>query len=105
MARRTPRPRPTRALALAPLSQRRPGCRKPARADDANYRTVPRLDGVWRLTLRVRRCRNPDCALYLRPYRPEAEGQLALPRHEFGFDVLDLAGRLRHAEHRSSTEI
>jgi hypothetical protein len=28
-----------------------------------------------------------------------------LPHHEFGFDVLTLVGRLRHAEHRSSTEI
>jgi hypothetical protein len=90
---------------LVPLSQRCPGCRKPTRADYVNYRTVSRLDGVWRLTLRIRRCHNTDCALYLRPYRPEAEGHLALPRHEFGFDVLDLAGRLRHAEHRSTAEI
>jgi hypothetical protein len=105
MARRTPRPRPTRALTLAPLSSRCPGCTKPTRADYVNYRTVSRLDGVWRVTLRVRRCHNPDCALYLRPYRPEAEGHLALPHHEFGFDVLDLVGRLRHAEHRSATEI
>src|SRR5207253_2819122 len=57
------------------------------------------------LTLSVRRCHNPDCPRFLRPYRPEAEPHFALPYHEFGLDVMALVGRLRHAEHRSIPEI
>ena len=38
-------------------------------------------------------------------FRPEAEGRLALPRHEFGLDVIALVGRIRYAEHRSIPEI
>jgi hypothetical protein len=82
-----------------------PHCERPTRADYTNYRTVSRLDGVLRLALRIRRCHTADCPLRLRPYRPEAEGRLALPHHEFGLDVLALVGRLRHADHRSTTEI
>jgi transposase-like protein len=74
-------------------------------ADYDNYRTVTTLDGLIRLTLKVRRCRNPECAYHLRPYRPEVEGRHALPQHEFGLDVIALAGALRYAEHRSIPEI
>jgi hypothetical protein len=63
------------------------------------------LNAVTRLTLRIRRCPNPDCSRYHRPCHPEAESLLALPHHEFGLDVLALVGRLRHAEHRSVPEI
>jgi hypothetical protein len=38
-------------------------------------------------------------------YRPEAEGAIALPRHEFGLDVIALVGVFRHREHRSVPEI
>jgi Transposase, Mutator family len=105
MARRTPRPRPTQAQTLTPVTVTCPHCQRPTRADYTNFRTVSRLDGVLRLALRVRRCHTPDCPLRLRSYRPEAEGRLALPHHEFGLDVLALVGQLRHAEHRSTTEI
>jgi hypothetical protein len=37
--------------------------------------------------------------------RPEAEGRLALPHHEFGLDVVALVGTLRYAQHRSIPEI
>jgi hypothetical protein len=74
-------------------------------ADYAARRTVATLDGVVRLVLTVRRCRHEGCAAYHRPYRPEAEGRFALPRHEFGLDVIALIGRLRYAEHRSVPEI
>ena len=74
-------------------------------ADYANRRTVHTLAGVTRLNLTVRRCRNADCLAYKKPYRPEAEGTVALPRHEFGLDVIALIGRLRYAEHRSVPEI
>jgi hypothetical protein len=105
MARRTPRPRPTQTLPLAPVVHACPACQQPLTADYTNYRTVTRLDGVWRLSLRIRRCHNFDCPRFHRPYRPEAEPHFALPHHEFGLDVLDLVGRLRHAEHRSVPEI
>jgi hypothetical protein len=105
MARRTPRPRPSQTRTLAPVTVICPHCKRPTRADYTNFRTVSRLDGVLRLALRVRRCHTTDCPLRLRPYRPEAEGRLALPHHEFGLDVLALVGRLRHADHRSTTEI
>jgi hypothetical protein len=74
-------------------------------ADYTNYRTVTTLDAVTRLTLHIRRCPNPACPRYHRPYRPEAEPHFALPHHEFGLDVIALVGRLRHAEHRSVPEI
>jgi hypothetical protein len=58
-----------------------------------------------RLNLTIRRCHHSACSAYKRPYRPEAEGALALPRHEFGLDVIALIGRLRYVEHRSIPEI
>lgn len=64
-----------------------------------------RLDGVWRLTLRVRRCRNRACALYHRPYVPEEAGAWALPQAEFGLDVIALVGHLRYREQRSVPQI
>jgi hypothetical protein len=75
------------------------------RAHYTNRRTVATLGGLTRLTLTVRRCRNPACSAHLRPYRPEAEGRYALPHHEFGLDVIALVGRLRYALHRSVPEI
>jgi hypothetical protein len=74
-------------------------------ADYANRRTVATLDGLTRLSLTIRRCRNAACPAYRRPYRPEQEGRVALPRHEFGLDVVALAGALRYAEHRSVPEV
>jgi hypothetical protein len=74
-------------------------------ADYHNRRTVATLDGLVRLVLHVRRCRNRDCPRHHKPYRPEAEGHYALPQHEFGLDVVALAGALRYAEHRSVPEI
>jgi hypothetical protein len=69
------------------------------------HRTVTTLTGVHRLTLRIRRCINPACSRYHRPYRPEQEGAWALPHGEFGLDVLALVGSLRFAEYRSVGEI
>jgi hypothetical protein len=70
-----------------------------------NFRTITTLEGVIRLTLTIRRCPDPSCSRFLRPYRPEAEPHFALPYHEFGLDVMDTVGRLRYAEHRSIPEI
>src|SRR5260370_19697157 len=65
------------------------------------HRQVVRLDGVWRLTLRIRRCRNRACAAYHQPYVPEEAGAWALPQAEFGLDVIALVGQLRYREQRS----
>jgi hypothetical protein len=70
-----------------------------------NQRTVTTLDGVIRLGVQVRRCRDRDRHQRGRPVRPEQEGRFALPHHEFGLDVIAMVGRLRHAEHRSVPEI
>ncbi len=96
---------PTVTHDLSPRRTNCPHCGKHMRADYTNRRTIATLAGVARLNLTVRRCRNPDCAAHRRPYRPEAEGRFALPRHEFGLDVVALVGRLRYAEHRSVPEI
>ena len=103
--RRRPRPQPDRALSLVPVTRDCPECQHRLWARYNNYRTITTLDGVLHLTLSVRRCINPACPRFLRPYRPEAEPHFALPYHEFGLDVMALVGRLRHAEHRSIPEI
>jgi hypothetical protein len=103
--RKRSRPQPDRALTLTPLTLDCPDCQHRTHADYNNFRTVTTLDGVLRLTLTIRRCPNPDCPRFLRPYRPEAEPHFALPHHEFGLDVIAIVGRLRYAEHRSIPEI
>jgi Transposase, Mutator family len=105
MARRTRRPAPTQQQLLAPCRDRCPHCGGPAHVAYHNRRTVTTLAGVYRLTLRIRRCLDPTCPAYHRPYRPEEEGGWALPHGEFGLDVIALVGRLRFAEHRSVPEI
>ena len=75
------------------------------RIDYHNGRTLTTLEGVTRLTLHIRRCHQAACSRYRRSYRPEAEGRLALPHHEFGLDVIATVGTLRHAKHRSAPEI
>lgn len=105
MARTKKRPAASREQALAPLQDRCPACGNAMWADYANRRSVSMLSGVVRLTLKVRRCANPSCERFHVPYRPEAEGAFALPRHEFGLDVIALVGSLRYSEHRSVPEI
>src|SRR4051794_7285989 len=70
-----------------------------------NRRTLVLLTGAVRLRLQIRRCEREGCARYHVAYRPEAEGAIALPQHEFGLDVIALVGVLRHREHRSAPEI
>ena len=96
---------PTVTRDLTPDRTDCPCCGRHMTADYANRRTLHTLDGVTRLNLTIRRCHNPECTAFKKPYRPEAEGSLALPRHEFGLDVIALIGRLRYAEHRSVPEI
>ena len=96
---------PTITHDLTPERTDCPHCVRPMTADYANRRTLHTLAGVTRLNLTIRRCHNTACAAHKRPYRPEVEGSFALPRHEFGLDVIALVGRLRYAEHRSVPEI
>lgn len=63
------------------------------------------LHGAVQYILKIRQCRHPECPRYRQPLRPEAEGTLALPRSEYGLDVLALIGALRYVEHRSVPEI
>src|SRR5258708_1521981 len=99
--RRRPRPQPDRALTLKPITLDCPECQHRTRADYNNFRTITTLEGVLRLTLAIRRCPNPECPRFLRPYRPEAESHLALPSPEFGLAVMAAVARLRYPDHRS----
>ena len=105
MIRRIARPEPTRELELTAATRRCPGCDGPLWAASKNCRTVVTLDGVARLAVQVRRCRNPGCPRSGVPLRPGHEGRIALPESEFGLEVIALVGRLRYAEHRSVPEI
>ena len=105
MARTSSRERPDREEVLWPMQKACPACGTPMRLRYDNARTLVTLAGPVRLRLKIRRCERDDCARHHRPYRPEAEGAMALPGHEFGLDVIALVGRLRHREHRSVPEI
>lgn len=70
-----------------------------------NYRHIRTLKEVVQLRLKIRCCHNILCQRYLSPYRPEEEGCFALPKQEFGLDVIALVGALRYREHRSIPQI
>ena len=105
MVRRAARPAALHQYTLEPYQRHCPACGGTARVAYHDARTVATLDGLYRLTLVVRRCHDPACPRYRRPYRPEEEGGWALPHGEFGLDVIALVGHLRDAEHRSVPEI
>ena len=105
MPRRTQRPTAQRVLELPTLIRTCPACGSPLWAAYKTRRTVATLDGLVRLALQVRRCRNVDCLRLGVAIRPELEGRLVLPQHEFGLDVIATVGTLRHAQHRSAPEI
>src|SRR5262249_45516601 len=99
MARTTPRPSPTHMQTLQTIRRQCPCCGEPMWAAYHNYRTMTTLEAIVRLTLQMRRCLNPACPQVRTPYRPEAEGRLVLPKHEFGLDVLTCIGTQRDAHH------
>lgn len=105
MARTQSRPQPPVEKELHTCARQCPGCRQTMWSAYSNYRTVITLEGPQRIRLHIRRCRNLSCSRHHLPYRPEEEGRLALPQHEFGLDVIALIGALRYQQHRSVPEI
>jgi Transposase, Mutator family len=105
MAKTACRPQPTTFKDLSPQRQNCPACGQRMWLDYTNRRTLVTLAGCTRLGLAIRRCHNRECPRHLRPYRPEGEGRLALPKHEFGLDVIATVGALRYSEHKSVPEI
>ena len=105
MARRTAQPPATATHELHCVLQECAGCSHYLRADYINTRRVRTLGGVVELRLHIRRCPNRECERYHQVYRPEAEGQWALPQHEIGLDVVAYVGALRYQEHRSIAQI
>src|SRR5437588_4230160 len=104
------RPRPPRAearhaITLTPLKESCEQCGQLLWVGYHAHRTVTKLDGLWKLTLVVRRCIQPECPRYHMAYRPEEEGRWALPDGEFGLEVIALIGRWRFREHRSVPEM
>lgn len=103
--KRLNRPAPIRTETLDCLQSTCPHCGGHTWLQYRNRRRLVTLDGVVELLLRVRRCQNPDCPCYHKPYRPETEGRLALPQHEFGLDVIAQVGAWRYQDHRSVPEM
>ena len=105
MGRRGSRPAAPHALVLSPERTRCLVCGGPLWVAYHKQRTVVRLDGLWRLTLRVRTCRTRGCPQYHRAYVPEELGAWVLPQGEFGLDVLAYIGQVRAQEQRSVPQI
>ena len=82
MVRRTrpPRPEATHAITLTPLKEDCEQCGQLLWVGYYAHRAVTKLDGLWRLTIVVRRCIQPECPGYHAAYRPEEEGGWALWR-------------------------
>src|SRR3954466_9637677 len=105
MPRRSARPPADQTLELPTQARACPACAGPVWSAAMAPRPVVTLEGLLRLRLQIRSCRNPECPRHKVCLRPEQEGRFALPQHEFGLDVIALVGRLRHAEHRSVPEV
>lgn len=105
MARKQRRPTPSSERVLETDKTCCLLCGRPLWVAYHKVRVIATLDGLCRVTLRVRSCENPTCERYHHAYRPEAEGSLALPHGEFGLDVIALVGNLRYCHHQSVPEI
>lgn len=68
-------------------------------------RKIISLKGLVQYHITVRACNNKLCDFYHKPYRPEEEGGLALPKGEYGLDVIAWIGNSRYREHRTGAEI
>src|SRR4051812_36449136 len=105
MSRTTARPAATKQIRLDTCHDHCWQCGSRLWVAYHSRRKLVTLDGLVELLLPVRRCNNPTCTLYHRPYRPEQEAHYALPHAEFGLDVIALVGALRFNEHSSVPEI
>lgn len=105
MARKQKRPAPSSERVLETDRTSCQVCGRPLWVAYHKVRVIATLDGLCRVTLKVRSCENPACERYHHAYRPEEEGALALPHGEFGLDVIALVGDLRYAHHQSVPEI
>lgn len=105
MRGRTSRQEATHSIKLTPLKESCEECGQPLWVAYHGSRTVTKLDGLWKLTIVVRRCIHPECPRYHVAYRPEEEGRWALPHGEFGLEVIALIGQWRFREHRSVPEM
>src|SRR5258708_28624686 len=101
MGRDGSRPAATHEQTLSPLREQCYLCGERLWVAYHHHRTVVRLDGLWRLTLRVRQCVQATCPAYHRAGAPEEAGAWALPHGEFGLDVIALIGQVRAREQRS----
>jgi hypothetical protein len=105
MGRRGSRPAATHEQMLTPVRDQCVACGQRLWVAYHHHHTVVRLDGLWRLTVRVRRCVNAACPQYHQAYVPEEAGAWALPQGEFGLDVIAFIGQLRAREQRSVPQI
>ena len=69
MARRTPRLEATHEKTLTPLKERCEQCGQPLWVAYHGHRTVTTLSGLWKLTLVVRQCIEPNCPRFHQRYR------------------------------------
>lgn len=102
---RPPRPAAEREETLDAVRRECPACRRVMAVRYSEQRRVETLEGRVDVRLKIRRCTTPGCERCKKAYRPEAEGRLALPRHQFGLDVIAHVGLLRYQEHRSVPEM
>jgi hypothetical protein len=105
MGRQGSRPAATHEQTLSPLREQGSACGQHLWVAYPHHRTVVRLDGLWRLTLRVRQCVKAACPQYHRAVVPEEAGAWALPQGEFGLDVIAFIGHQRAREQRSVPQI
>lgn len=101
MGRQAGRPSATREVVLSPQREACVACGRFMRVAYTYRRTVVRLDGLWRLVLRVRRCGHAACPRYHQAYGPEERGAWVLPQGEFGLDIIAQIGHWRAREQRS----
>lgn len=105
MARRETRPIPSLDCCLSPNIGACPECFHWMPIRYTYPRDLIRLKGAVRFRIAVRACRNLQCPRFHKPFRPEEEGALALPKSEYGLDVIAFVGACRYQEHRSIPEI
>lgn len=105
MARCKLRPTPARDCYLSPNWRTCPDCFRGMPIRYTYVRDIIQMNGAVRFKIAVRACRNPECSRFHKPFRPEEEGALALPKSEYGLDVIAFVGDCRYREHRSIPEI